>query len=342
MAAPPRPERRPDPRHVTPGARRARTSTPRGCSSTPATSSTSTRSQGSEVVQALATTENSHAAELRPVLEEIMARHRQRWGDSKEWEALADFQRQLGAAGWGAPQWPVEIGGRGLGVVDTLACDAEFARVQAPRRVAVFGTSNVGPAINTFGTAGAEAPPAGHRQRRRVLVPGLQRAGCRQRPGRAASAGRRHRRRLRRQRPEGVDVDRAVGDALHAARPHRPGGTEARRHLGPAHLHGRPRSDPPTDPPDQRRHRVRRAVPRGRRRAEEHAARPAQRGLARHDDDARVRTGRRDQRCRPAGRRRDDDDPLAGRARRAGAAAPPRARRLHARRASCNGWASGR
>lgn len=96
--------------------------------------------------------ESAPALELRAVLEGIMAHHRERWGDSTEWEALAEFQRHLGAAGWGAPQWPVEIGGRGLGVIDILACDAEMARAQAPRRVAVFGTSNVGPAINTFGT----------------------------------------------------------------------------------------------------------------------------------------------------------------------------------------------
>ena len=95
---------------------------------------------------------NRYAAELRPVLQDIMSRHRKRWGATKEWDALADFQRELGKAGWGAPQWPVEIGGRGLGVVDTLACDTEFARVNAPQRVAVFGTNNVGPTINTFGT----------------------------------------------------------------------------------------------------------------------------------------------------------------------------------------------
>jgi alkylation response protein AidB-like acyl-CoA dehydrogenase len=95
---------------------------------------------------------NPHAIAVRPVLDRIMRRHRERWGDSGEWAALVDFQRDLGKAGWGAPQWPVEIGGRGLGVVDTLACDAEFARVGAPQRVAVYGTNNVGPTINTFGT----------------------------------------------------------------------------------------------------------------------------------------------------------------------------------------------
>jgi len=96
--------------------------------------------------------DNPHAARLRPVLGAIMAEHRDRWGVSTEWAALADFQRRLGAAGWGAPQWPVEIGGQGLGVLDTIACDREFARVDAPNRVAVFGTNNVGPTINTWGT----------------------------------------------------------------------------------------------------------------------------------------------------------------------------------------------
>jgi alkylation response protein AidB-like acyl-CoA dehydrogenase len=95
---------------------------------------------------------NPVAAELRPVLEGLVATHRERWGDSHEWDALVDFQRELGKAGWGAPQWPVAIGGKGLGVVDTLACDAEFARVGAPNRVAVYGTNNVGPTIASFGT----------------------------------------------------------------------------------------------------------------------------------------------------------------------------------------------
>jgi alkylation response protein AidB-like acyl-CoA dehydrogenase len=95
---------------------------------------------------------NPVAAELRPVLEGLVATHRERWGDSHEWDALVDFQRELGKAGWGAPQWPVAIGGKGLGVVDTLACDGEFARLGAPNRVAVYGTNNVGPTIASFGT----------------------------------------------------------------------------------------------------------------------------------------------------------------------------------------------
>ena len=91
------------------------------------------------------------AAQLRPILDGIMQRRRERWGDSTEWDALVDFQRELGRAGWGAPMWPEEIGGRGLGVLDLVAIDGEFARVEAPTRVAVYGTNNVGPTINAFG-----------------------------------------------------------------------------------------------------------------------------------------------------------------------------------------------
>jgi alkylation response protein AidB-like acyl-CoA dehydrogenase len=90
--------------------------------------------------------------ELRAVLDEIVPRHRERWGDSDEWEGLVEFQRALGARGWSAPAWPVEIGGRGLGVEDQIACDAEFNHTRAPRRIAVFGVKNVGPTIAAAGT----------------------------------------------------------------------------------------------------------------------------------------------------------------------------------------------
>ncbi|MCU1395523.1 MAG: hypothetical protein JWM34_3951 [Ilumatobacteraceae bacterium] len=93
------------------------------------------------------------AERFRAVLATVMSAHRNRWGQSREWPALVDFQQALGAAGWGAPAWPVDIGGQGLGVLDQLACDAEFAHVDAPRRIAVFGVNNVGPTIAAVGTA---------------------------------------------------------------------------------------------------------------------------------------------------------------------------------------------
>src|ERR1700704_28390 len=90
--------------------------------------------------------------ELRAVLEEIVPAHREKWGDSGEWEGLLEFQRELGARGWSAPAWPVELGGRGLRGEGPIAGGAEFRHPRAPRRVAVFGVKNVGPTIAAAGT----------------------------------------------------------------------------------------------------------------------------------------------------------------------------------------------
>ena len=91
--------------------------------------------------------------ELRDLLDhEVMPAHRARWGDTDSWEARYDFSRRLAEAGWTAPRWPVELGGRGLSVEEQLACDAELNRVRAPMQVAVFGVNNVGPTIAAVGT----------------------------------------------------------------------------------------------------------------------------------------------------------------------------------------------
>ena len=89
--------------------------------------------------------------ELRADLAEIMPVHQERWGDSTEWEANVDFQRQLSSRGWTAPAWPVEAGGRGLGIEQQIACDKEFNRAGCPTRVAVYGVNNVGPTILAVG-----------------------------------------------------------------------------------------------------------------------------------------------------------------------------------------------
>lgn len=90
--------------------------------------------------------------ELRELLAEIMPKHRTRFGESNDFEALISFQRDLAAHGWTAPAWPVEIGGRGLDVAEQIACNAEFARARCPRQIAVYGVNNVGPTIAAAGT----------------------------------------------------------------------------------------------------------------------------------------------------------------------------------------------
>ena len=96
--------------------------------------------------------------ELRALLaDELLPAHRDRWGDSDEWDALVDFQRALSAHGWTAPAWPLDLGGRGLGIDDQIRCEAEFRRAGSPRRVAVYGVNNVGPTILAAGTPDQQA-----------------------------------------------------------------------------------------------------------------------------------------------------------------------------------------
>lgn len=104
-------------------------------------------------------TPNNAAAnvELRALLNELMPRHRERWGDSAEWDALVDFQRSLSTHGWTAPAWPVEVGGRGLDTEAQIACDLEFRRAGAPTRPSVYGVNNVGPTILAVGNEAQQA-----------------------------------------------------------------------------------------------------------------------------------------------------------------------------------------
>jgi alkylation response protein AidB-like acyl-CoA dehydrogenase len=100
------------------------------------------------------------AEELRAFLAAELAAFRARWGPDSGPEGAAtafarrlDFQRLLARGGWAAPGWPVEHGGRGLGVADRLACDAVLAELDAPLPLGVLGLANVGPALIEFGDA---------------------------------------------------------------------------------------------------------------------------------------------------------------------------------------------
>jgi len=92
------------------------------------------------------------ALELRAYLAEVLPAYREQWGKGTGWEARLAWQRILDAGGWVAPSWPVADGGRGLGVVDRVQCDAEFAHVDAPVIAGVLGINNVGPTIAAVGT----------------------------------------------------------------------------------------------------------------------------------------------------------------------------------------------
>jgi alkylation response protein AidB-like acyl-CoA dehydrogenase len=92
------------------------------------------------------------ALELRAFLDDVVPAYREQWGTGTSFEAALAWQRLLADRGWAAPSWPVEAGGRGLGVVDRVQCDLELARVDAPMAAGVLGLQNVGPALFLFGT----------------------------------------------------------------------------------------------------------------------------------------------------------------------------------------------
>ena len=90
----------------------------------------------------------------------------------------------------------------------------------------------IGPTIVAVGTEAAEAAlPAGDPRRRRDLVPGLQRARRRLRPGQRAHPGAPRRRPLGRRRPEDLDDVRPSRRLDLRAVPHQPRRAEAPRPL---------------------------------------------------------------------------------------------------------------
>ena len=102
-----------------------------------------------------------------------------------------------------------------------------------------------------------------HAPRRRAVVPAVQRAGRRVRPRRDQHPGRARRRRVGRQRPEGVDVGRARQPSWGILpRPHRSGRAEAPRHHVLPGRHATPGIDVRPLAPDDRRTPLQRGVPR--------------------------------------------------------------------------------
>ena len=95
------------------------------------------------------------------------------------------------AAGWGSPG-PRRYGGRGLGPTEHFIVNEELARARAPELVGRIGINLAGPTLFAHGTARAAAAlAAAHPRRRRAVVPAVQRARGRQRPGLADHPGRR-------------------------------------------------------------------------------------------------------------------------------------------------------
>ena len=81
-----------------------------------------------------------------------VARAAQRSPEEQDLELLREWNRRLADAGWAAPAWPVEHGGRGADIDGQLAYLEEMSEASAPGPVNVIGVSNIAPAIMTYGT----------------------------------------------------------------------------------------------------------------------------------------------------------------------------------------------
>jgi alkylation response protein AidB-like acyl-CoA dehydrogenase len=87
-------------------------------------------------------------ANLTP--EVVAAGHHGMEGDA--FQVLREWNRVLADAGWAAPTWPTEHGGRDAGIDEQLAYFEEMSTADAPGPVNVIGVSNIAPAIMTWGT----------------------------------------------------------------------------------------------------------------------------------------------------------------------------------------------
>jgi alkylation response protein AidB-like acyl-CoA dehydrogenase len=77
-------------------------------------------------------------------------------------EAHRAWEQTMYADRWSVVSWPVEYGGRGVGVVEWLIFEEEYWRAQAPLRVSQNGVFLLAPTMMEFGT---------DEQRRRFLPP---------------------------------------------------------------------------------------------------------------------------------------------------------------------------
>lgn len=72
--------------------------------------------------------------------------------DGSDLEARRGWNRTLADAGYAAPSWPAEFGGRGAGLLEQVVFDEEMDRARAPGPVNVIGIPNIAPAIMQWGT----------------------------------------------------------------------------------------------------------------------------------------------------------------------------------------------
>jgi alkylation response protein AidB-like acyl-CoA dehydrogenase len=91
-------------------------------------------------------------AEFAALVDEALPVHRAEH-PTDDYPSRLAWQQRLHAAGWIAPHWPEEFGGKGLGIVDQVEYDRVLGSRRAPVTFAgVLGLNNVAPTLMRFGT----------------------------------------------------------------------------------------------------------------------------------------------------------------------------------------------
>ena len=185
-------------------------------------------------------------------------------GDEAAFQFRLDWQRQLHDAGWAGVSWPKEYGGRGATLVEQAIFNEEVVRARTPSVANVLAPRDGRPDRHRARHRGAaKALPAADPVGRRDLVPGVLRAGRRLGPGVAEDARDAPRRRMGRDRAEGLDDVRASRQVVHAGGADRPGRAQAQGTQLLPDGHGAGRGAGPPAATDHRRVGVQRAVHRG-------------------------------------------------------------------------------
>ena len=197
------------------------------------------------------------------------------------------WQKKKAEGGWACLHWPKEYGGRGATPIESVIWQQEegvYGKLTQPFQI---GEGMCGPTVMAFGSEDAQAPPSAEtRLGRGDLVPAVLRAVRRLRRRRPAHARGEEGRQLGRQRPEDLDLGRALFRLRPFDRAHR---SERAQAQGPHHVlpgHEEPRRRGPPDQAGQRHAGVQRGLFHRRRDSGQPAARRRRRGLERVADHA--------------------------------------------------------
>jgi alkylation response protein AidB-like acyl-CoA dehydrogenase len=73
-------------------------------------------------------------------------------GEDAHYAWRRDWQRRLYDAGWAAPSWPAEYGGRGATLTESAIYFEEIGRARVPMAANVLGLLLGGPTLMVWGT----------------------------------------------------------------------------------------------------------------------------------------------------------------------------------------------